>query len=94
MRLRVSFKLSGDSAELARKISEYSRVEIDDLAEMAFLSYLEHVVKATEKQIKEKMNANSASGTSINLSRIDNGQSIAFHSEEGRQSPIVDDSKG
>lgn len=93
MRLRVSFKLSGDSAELAKRISEYSRVEIDDLAEMAFLSYLEHVVKATEKQVKEKMNGTSVQGASGNVSGISNGQPIALHSEEGRQSPIVDDSK-
>lgn len=93
MRLRVSFKLSGFSAELARKISEYCLVEINDLAEMAFLSYLEHVVKATEKQVKEKMNGTSVQGASGNVSGISNGQSTALHSEEGRQSPIVDDSK-
>lgn len=93
MRLRVSFKLSGDSAELARKISEYSRVEIDDLAEMAFLSYLEHVVRATEKQVKEKMNGTSVQGASSNVSRINDGQPVTIHSKEGRQSPIMDDSK-
>ena len=92
MRLRVSFKLSGDSAELARRISEYSKVEIDDLAEMAFLSYLEHVVRATEKKIKETRG--DVQKPTSNFGGIGSDERLTLHSKEGGKSSAMDDSQG
>lgn len=53
MRLKISFKMHGADAELANKISSISGVDVNKLANVAFLQYLEHVVLAAEQRVKQ-----------------------------------------
>ena len=61
MRLRLSFKLNGEEAELARQLADAAKIPADRIAKLAMQRYMRDVIDRAESLMKQQSTANEVS---------------------------------
>lgn len=56
MRLRLSFKLNGEEAELARQLADAAQMPADRIAKLAMQRYMRDVLDRAESLMKQQSN--------------------------------------
>ena len=54
MRLRLSFKLNGEEAELARQLADAAKIPADRIAKLAMQRYMRDVIDRAESLMKQQ----------------------------------------
>ena len=53
MRLRLSFKLHGDEADLARQLADAAQMSVDSIAKLAMQRYMRDVIDRAEAMMNQ-----------------------------------------